>query len=108
MAIDDNIKEKRDAMRAERIAKQNNPAAPTPISEEVQSKATKAILGGIADYVDYMKLFAKNDAELARLIPTDGTTEPERQRARAYLVRNGMCGHGTGEQILDNVTTTLN
>lgn len=103
MAIDDNILEVRDKMRAERIAFQNDPATPTPVSDDVQSKATKAILGGVADYVTYMQLFAKNDAELARLIPTDGTTDEVRQKARAYLVRNGMCGHGTGELLVDNV-----
>jgi hypothetical protein len=107
MTIDDNIKEVRDKIRKERIEKQNNPAATTPFSDEVQSKATRAILGGPADYVTYMKLFAKTDAELARLIPTDGTTDEPRQRARAYLVRNGMCGHGTGELLLDNVAGQL-
>jgi len=108
MAIDDNIKEVKEKMRQERIAKNNNPAVATPFSDDVQAKATKAILGGIADYVEYMRLFAKTDAELARLIPTDGTTQPERQLARAYLVRNGICGQGTGDLLLDNVSITLN
>ncbi len=108
MPIDENIKEVADAIHAERIAKQNNPQAPTPVSDDVQSKAIKAILGSVTDYVSYMQLFAKDDAELARLIPTDGTTDDARQLARAYLVRNGMCGSGTGDKLLDNVTIQLN
>jgi hypothetical protein len=108
MNIDQNIQAKADAIHAERLAHQVDPSVPTPISDEVQSKAVNAILGSITDYVDYMRLFAADEVELARLIPTDGTTEPERQLARAYLVRNGVCGSGTGDHLLENVSVTLN
>lgn len=108
MAIRDNIQEKADLIHAERLAKQADPNAATPVSDEVQTKATSAIIGGTIEWVAYMRLFAKSDSELARLIPTDGTTDDTRNQARAYLAANGMCGSGTGDKLLDNVTAKLN
>ena len=106
MAISDNIQAKAEAIDNERI---NNPNGPFPIAREVQTKATKAILGGIGDWVDYVRLFADpaSPAELARLVPTDGTTDDVRQLARAYLAANGMCGETTTGNLKNNVTVKL-
>ena len=107
MAIDDNIKEVQDKLIAEQIAVSENPGAPTPFSDEVRSKAKAAIFGGFVEYVDYMWLFAKNAEELARLLPTEKPIDPNRQEARAYLIRNGICGHGTGNMLPNNVAGRL-
>ncbi len=104
MNISVNIQAKADAILQERTA---HPAGPTPIADEVHAKALQAILGGTGNWIEYMKLFKTNDAELARLIPTDGTTNATMQEARAYLVANGMCGMGTTENLPNNVTTKL-
>ncbi len=107
MAIDDNIQRIIDLMEAEAVALQENPAAPTPVSTDVQSKAKAAIHGGVEQYVAYMRIFATNDEELARLLPLENPLDPNRQEARAYLVRNGTCGHGTGRMTLNNVAGRL-
>ncbi len=107
MAISDNIDAKMAAIEVERLAKEAEPTALTPISDEVAKKAVKAILGGTQDWIAYVMLFKTNDAELARLIPTDGTTDDDRQEARAYLARNGVCGMGTGRRLKDMVTNRL-
>jgi len=104
MAISDNIQEKAEAIQNEIAA---NPNGPFPIAAEVQDKATKAILGGISEWVNYMQLFAKSTADLARLIPTDGTNDAVRQTARAYLAANGMCGDTTTGNLKNNVTIKL-
>ena len=67
-----------------------------------------AILGGPADWANYMKFFAKTDAELARLIPTDGGNDTDVQRsARAYLVANGMCTDDTTTRTQMGVAKAL-
>ena len=104
MAISDNIRKKAEAIEDERV---NNPNGPFPIASEVQKKATDAILGGTGDWVTYVRLFAVNGPELARLIPTDGTTDHDRRQARAYLAANGMCGETTTGNLLQNVTIKL-
>ncbi|HEX8283790.1 MAG TPA: hypothetical protein VF588_10570 [Pyrinomonadaceae bacterium] len=46
--------------------------------------------------------------QLARLLPTDGTTDDVRQRERAYIIANGICGTPTTDTMLDgNVTAVL-
>lgn len=104
MAIDDNINAVKLALRAEREALNENPEAPTPVSKDLQTKAVNAIHGGIVEYVTYMRLFSGgNPADLARLLPLEDPVNPELQKARAYLLRNGVCAHGTGEMLDDNV-----
>ena len=55
-----------------------------------------------------MEIFARSDEELARLMP-----EPEtdanfaRNLARTYLIGNGNCGALTHENLLYEVTDTL-
>jgi hypothetical protein len=103
MAISDNIKE-----IADRIAQQVEEGdGSSSLGNDVMGKATLAILGGPADWIVYMRLFSKDEAELARLIPTDGSVDPTRQQARAYLVSNGTCGTGTGSRLLETVSTDL-
>ena len=79
-------------------------------ARDVGLAARKAILGGTDDWVAYMRMFASpaNPAELARLIPTDGTTDDAHQTARAYLAANGMCTETTTGNLLNNVTDKLN
>ena len=103
MAIDDNINNKKLALRAEREHLQDNVGAATPVADELRSKAEAAVFGGIVEYIEYMRLFAVDDAELARLLPLEQPLDDNRQQARAYLVRNGVCTLGTGEMLGDNV-----
>jgi hypothetical protein len=78
------------------------------ISQQVKQRAIAAIMGGAADWVAYMNLFAKTPAELARLIPSDGTQDdPEKREARAYLVANAICTPGTATGLADNVFDRL-
>ena len=107
MAIDDNIRHIQDLMFAEQLALQNDQNAPTPVSNDVRGKARAAIHGGVVQYVQYMKLFATNDEELARLLPLEDPIDAVREEARAYLIRNGVCGHGTGTMMLNNVAGRL-
>ena len=111
MTVRDNIRAKMAAIENERKG-----GGPTPTADEVQNKAMKAILGGqntrdpAAAWADYMRLFALPDKpeQLARLIPTDTTiNDPDRQKARAYLVGNGVCGAGTTGLLDNNVTNKL-
>jgi hypothetical protein len=63
-------------------------------TEEVKTKALRAINGGATDWVTYMRLFADTEKpqQLARLIPTDGTENDSAMRdARAYLVAAATC-----------------
>jgi len=109
MAISNNI----DAIVATIIEEQDawddDHNTPTPVSDDVEQKATKAILGGVQDWVTYVSLFSSSAAELARLMPTTGTTaaELELNKVRGYLAADGMCGMGTGRHLKDRVTTKL-
>jgi hypothetical protein len=111
MAISDNIDAKIDAIRTERLAFEasGEPKPATPISTEVQTKATNAILGGTQHWVTYVSLFANDSTELGKLLPTPGITETDikKNRALAYLGANGMCGMTTGDILKNHVTTDL-
>lgn len=109
MAISDRIRARATQIQQERMDVQQNPNAPTPVSNEVKSKAVAAVLGGNtnAAWRTYMEVFTSDVAELARLIPTDGTTDAARQEARAYLVSNGVCGIATTGQLLNEVGNKL-
>lgn len=79
-----------------------------PTSKKVKEGSIAAILGGAADWISYMSLFAKTPEELAKLIPTDGTQDdPDKREARAYLVANAVCTPGTATGLLDNVFDRL-
>lgn len=111
MAISDTIQ-----AIAEQVDKEANdpniPLGPDKVRSATARKlhklATAAILGGPEDWVAYMKQFATTDAELARLIPTDGDTDDERRTARAYLVANGMCTDTSTGNLAMKVGKTLN
>jgi hypothetical protein len=111
MAIKDNIRAK-----MKQIADEINAGGPTPLGNDLRERAQAAILAGQgqnAAWEAYMELFtvpappAIHDAQLARLIPTDGTNDGPRQKARAYLVSNAMCAPGTTGTLDTNVTGTL-
>jgi hypothetical protein len=93
-------------------------------AHKVRDKAVAAIIAGqrtaagdiTPEWWEYMNyLLTATDpqtpadpAELARLLPTDGTTDADRQKERAYAAANGMCGSTTTDTLLDgNVTATL-
>ena len=68
------------------------------------------ILGAAAAWEDYMKMFAKDGAELNRLQAEPNTDENfEKNLARSYLVGNGNCGAASpgGTEYLFGVTDTL-
>lgn len=78
------------------------------LSQKVKEGAISAILGGKEERVAYMKIFAKTPAQLARLIPSDGTeNDPEKRIARAYLVANAVCAPGTTTGLTNNVFDIL-
>jgi hypothetical protein len=78
------------------------------VSRQVKEGAINAIMGGAADWVAYMKLFANNPDQLARLIPSDGTEDDlDKREARAYLVSNAICAPGTATNLIDNVFDRL-
>lgn len=107
MTVRKNIQAKMDKIQEEREASGNGSSA---TANHIQEMAVKAIMGGPADWVEYMRIYALPDKpeQLARLIPTDGTNDDDRQKARAYLVANGTCGAGTTGRLIENVTDALN
>lgn len=110
MAISFNILRKMEAIEDEIEARRLDPRAATPVSTELQDKVKAAMIGGRASaaWRDFMNLFASNAAELARLIPTDGTeTDAGKEKARAYLVANTVCTIGTTGLLIKTVTTKL-
>lgn len=112
--ISDNINAKAAEIFQETLDFQAHLITTTPIATELRVKATAAIIAGqfnegdpTADWITYMQLFATTEQELAQLIPTNGTTDEVRQKARAYLVANGMCSMGTGTNIANGVANRL-
>jgi hypothetical protein len=88
-------------------------------ARRMQELALSAIIKGQRDsqgkitneWRDYMTFLltglagrAANPDDLRRLLPEedDGPAATERQKDRAYLLANGMCGTGTGRNILVN------
>jgi hypothetical protein len=105
MTIRANIQARIVQMQAEVEA---NPNEIGEVSKKVKEGAINAIMGGAADWVSYMSLFANTPAELARLVPSDGTQDdPNMREARAYLVANAICAPGTTTGLLDNVFDRL-
>jgi len=89
-------------------------------AETLQREALDAIAAGQGNIATgqitlawrtYMTHFAGNPtnaAQLARLLPTDGTNDTEHQKERAYLVTNGLCGVLTTDDLMfGNVTDHL-
>ena len=109
MAISDNITNKALAIHNEFLEFQAGNIQDTPIATEVRTKSTAAILEGNQSeaWVSYMELFAQSPQELDHLVPRDKTTSTDLQKARAYLVANGMCSLGTTRTLLNNVGNRL-
>jgi hypothetical protein len=104
--ISDNITAKAAAILKEVQDFNDGIITSTPIATEVADKSKQAILHGRPSeaWTSYMSLFSTSDEELARLIPTDGTdSDPVMEKARAYLVANGICSMGTGTNLPNNV-----
>ena len=104
MSIRDNVLEKMAEIQVELVA---NPAG-GPVSQALKAKSIAAIMGGAAEWVAYMNIYAKNPEELARLIPADGTeNDPIKREARAYLVANAVCAPGTTGTLIETVFDRL-
>ena len=119
MAISDNIREV-----YEKIKKEYG-TGKTPTGNKVRKKAYAAIMKGSNsnEWKDYMRLFAKNDTELAKLMPEPesssgsgsgsgsgySTDAGRRNLARVYLLGNGPCGpeSPTGAPLDFGVGTVL-
>ena len=109
--ISDKIKEKEDQIKEEFAL----PQPQRTTGNEIAKKSVAAILGGPAEWIDYMNLFTGGDpANLAKLMPELNTEPPNpiitnRNRARAYLVGNGNCGGESpaGVPLSFGVWTTL-
>lgn len=81
------------------------------LGESVRKQAVDAIKSGEAtpEWKQYMSLFARDEVELARLMPTDDTKNVyEMDVARTYLVGNGTCGaETTGFHLIQGVEDKL-
>jgi hypothetical protein len=109
MPVSTNIVRVMETIDSETEARRQNPTAPTPVSTDVQNKAKAAIFAGRPSnaWTDYMTLFtAGNTTDLARLTATTDT-DADREKARVYLVSNGVCGINTTGSLIKNVTTRL-
>jgi hypothetical protein len=104
MTIRAKIEQKMADIEAELVT---HPAGDGPIAKAVREGAINAIHGGASDWVQYMQLFGPTTNELARMIPTDGTNDPDKREARAYLVSNGVCAPGTATGLINNVLDRL-
>ena len=91
-------------------------------AEEVEKKVLAAIKKGQCSYQNsnlvskeweaYMDLFANNTDELNKLIPRDqngnvSSDGSERELARAYLIRNGVCTTDTTGRMLEGIWNRL-
>jgi len=105
--ISDNINAKAAAIDKEAQEFESGERQDTPIADEVMQKGIQAILHGRPSdqWTTYMSLFAVQP-DLDHLITT---TEPnlDREKARAYLVSNGICSMGTGKNLANNVGNRL-
>lgn len=81
------------------------------VGGEVQKQSVQAIKAGEGspEWKEYMSRFAKDENQLARLLPTDDTKgDYEMDVARAYLLGNGTCGAETTRfHLLDGVGDKL-
>ena len=90
MSIRDNVKEIRKKMLLE-VGENERPTC-----DKISALGLLAIHNGrnSDEWKEYMTLFAEpgNDAQLARLLATDGTENNDgMNRARAYLLADGPC-----------------
>ena len=75
---------------------------------QLQSLAAIAAGEGSQEWETYMQRFAETEAQLARLLATDGTKDNEQMNAaRSALVQNGECGGSTIDDLDKNVGDIL-
>ena len=83
----------------------------TALGNEIQAKSLAAIAAGSGtqQWQTYMAKFSTSPAELARLLPIDGSAaDDDMNRARTYLVGNGPCGAAsTGVRLIEGVWDIL-
>jgi hypothetical protein len=116
MTIRENIQDVIDQITLER----NTMGGQSPTADGLQRDAIAAIPSGqgmvatgqiTEQWRTYMTNFAgkpiTNPAQLARLLPTDGSNDADRQKERAYLVANGMCGVTTTDDLTNGTVTEL-
>jgi hypothetical protein len=104
MAISDNILKKMKQVRTDLT--NGDPTS----ANEIQDKAVKAILAGAKkddgtptqEWINYMSMFATDQAELDKLMPEPDNVpgSSERNLSRSYLAGNGPCGAATAGYIL--------
>jgi len=110
--ISDVIMKKALDIQKEWISFQKKEITATEIATEVATKSQAAIMGGREStaWRTYMELFVGNDpTNIDRLVPpkTAPDPDPDREKARVYLVRNGMCSEGTTPTTVHTVEQTL-
>lgn len=105
--ISDNINAKAAAIDQETQAFQRGEIQDTPIANEVMQKGIQAILHGRPSdqWTTYMSLYAA-PPDLDHLTTTTDP-DPAREKARAYLVSNGICAMGTTKNLANNVGNRL-
>jgi len=82
--------------------------ANSPTADRLKRKALDAISGGNAEWVIYMKEFAKTPDELARLVASDGSENDDGMNdARAYLLAKAPCGTDTVTGFENGITEIL-
>lgn len=109
MAISDNIKKMNDKIREEAKAGKRT------TGNKIRKKAMAAIMDGCnsESWKDYMRLFAKDEYELAKLMPEPNPNNKKdierRNLSRVYLVGNGPCGADSpsGSPLDFGIGTTL-
>ena len=105
--ISDNINAMAKAIDDEAQAFQRGDIDTTPIADGVMQKGIQAILHGRGSdqWVTYMSLYAVRP-DLDHLT-TENDPDPDREKARAYLVSNGICAMGTTKNLANNVGNRL-
>jgi hypothetical protein len=105
--ISDNINQKALDIDNEAQAFQRGDIQDTPIANDVMQKGIAAILHGrgSAEWTTYMSLYAA-PPDLDHLT-TENDPNVDREKARAYLVSNGICAMGTTRNLANNVGNRL-
>ncbi|MBC7911385.1 MAG: hypothetical protein H7Y30_12840 [Pyrinomonadaceae bacterium] len=78
------------------------------VGEALKNAAIKATIGGIEspEWENYMKIFADNDKQLARLTTVD-TQNAWVNESIAYLVSNAICGAATTGSLTQRIDPNL-
>ncbi|MCY7375240.1 MAG: hypothetical protein LH472_04630 [Pyrinomonadaceae bacterium] len=107
MSIRTNIEDKQTEIDEERAV---SPTGDSAIANDLQGRAAAAVRGDEGAWDNYMKTFAKDSTEMARLQPDPaGVPNSPQNLARAYLIGNGICGPASpgGTELSFTVGDTL-